>query len=178
VTASADRAPDSWIEVGRIGRPQGIKGQVTVELRTDIPEVRFAPGAQLLRVGGPPVSVEASTWHQGRLILAIAGVADRNQAEALRDVVLHIDGATDDYVDDDPDSFSDSSLKGLSVELPDGTVLGSVTDVLHPPGQDVLEVTRTAGSTVLLPFVRAVVPTVDIAAGRIVATPPEGLLDL
>jgi 16S rRNA processing protein RimM len=154
-----NKAPESWIEVGRIGRPQGIKGEVTVELRTDVPEVRFVP-------------------HQGRLILTVSGIRDRTQAEGLRDVVLFIDGDTDDYVDDDPDSFSDESLKGLRVELSDGTVLGTVTDVLHPPGQDVLEVTRAEGAPVLLPFVRDVVPTVDVAAGRIVAAPPEGLLDL
>ena len=170
--------PDSWIEVGRIGRPQGLKGEVTVELRTDIPEVRFTPGARLLRLGGPDVVVDAAKWHQSKLLLAVVGISDRTQAETLRDVVLHIDGATDDYVDDDPDSFSDESLKGLSVVLEDGTVIGQVSDVIHPTGQDMLEVTRAEGAPVLLPFVRELVPTVDVAGGRVVITPPEGLLDL
>jgi 16S rRNA processing protein RimM len=175
---SGAQATDDWIAVGRIGRPHGIKGQVTVEVRTDVPEVRFADGARLLRTDGPPVEIVASQWHQGTLLLTIAGVHDRSQAEALRDTWLHIDGSQDTYVDGDPDSFADHDLVGLAVVLEDGTAVGEVTEVLHPPGQDLLAVRRGSGEELLLPFVLKVVPTVDLTAGRVVITPPAGLLDL
>jgi 16S rRNA processing protein RimM len=177
-----DRGPVSpqgepdLVVVGRVGRPQGIKGEVTVEVRTDDPEARFAPGATLLTDEGP-LTVAQSRDHSGKLVVLFEGVPDRNAAELLRGTVLRVDARTLPPLDDE-DEYYDSQLVGLVVEQRDGTVLGSVVDVLHLPHGDVLAVDRDAGSELLVPFVRAMVPTVDVAGGRVVVELPEGLLEL
>jgi 16S rRNA processing protein RimM len=164
------------VVVGRIGRPQGIRGEVTVEVRTDDPQARFAASA-VLRTEPPergPLTVEASRDHSGRLVVAFAGVPDRSAAEALRDTLLLVDVRTLPPIEDD-DEFHDWQLRGLTAELADGTAVGVVDDVLHLPHGDVLVLSRPAGEA-LVPFVRAVVPDVDLARGRIVLDPPPGLL--
>jgi len=173
---------DDWVVVGRLGRPHGLNGELTVELRTDDPEGRFGDGALLHREGGAPVVVASSRWHNGVLLLTVDGVSDRAGAEALRDTLLHVDPALDPPLPGE-DDFYDHQLLGLRAELADGTLLGAVTEVLHPPGTDLLAVRRAAdgpggaaGEELLLPFVRAVVPQVDVPGGRVVVTPPAGLL--
>jgi 16S rRNA processing protein RimM len=167
------------LTVGRIGKPQGIRGEVTVEVRTDAPEVRFAVGAVLLTDPAErgPLTVEAARDQNGRLIVTFAGVPDRNAAETLRNTMLLVDAA-DVAPSEDPDEFHDTQLMGLRAELVDGSALGQVTDVLHLPHGDVLVVRREEGAEVLVPFVRAIVPDVDVAGGRLVVDPPPGLLDL
>ena len=171
--------PDLLV-VGRIGKPQGLRGEVTVEVRTDEPDQRFADGSVLLTDTGT-LTVEGSRYQNGRLVVAFEGVPDRTAAERLRDTLLHVDAATLPPPDD-PDVFLDVHLVGLRAELEDGSVVGTVAEVLHLPHGDVLAVTRTdarPGATeVLVPFVAAMVPVVDVAGGRVVLTPPEGLLDL
>ena len=165
--------------VGRIGRPHGIRGEVSVEVRTDAPEERFAPGSVLATDPAErgPVTVSRMHWHSGRLLLTLDGVEDRDGAEALRNTLLVID--TDDLPAlDDPDEFYDHQLIGLRVELADGTELGVVADVVHTPAEELIAVRRADGDEVLVPFVSAIVPLVDLAGGRIVVEPPEGLLDL
>ena len=178
----AGPAPDDLVVVGRIGRPQGIRGEVTVEVRTDAPDERFAAGAVLLTDPPErgPLTVERARDHSGRLVVAFAGVADRTAAEQLRDTLLQVDVSTLAPLDD-PDEFHDWQLRGLAARLPDGTPVGAVTDVLHLPHGDVLVVERSAGqggsTEVLVPFVRAIVPEVDVAGGAVVLDPPPGLLD-
>ena len=167
--------PDHWVAVGRLGRPHGIKGELTVEVRTDDPDRRFAVGTPLLRATGGPLVVSRLHWHSGRLLVGIEGIADRNAAETLRDTVVHADTTLDPELGED--DFYDHQLIGLRVELDDGTLVGVVADVLHPPGADLLAVTRDGLDEVLIPFVRALVPTVDRSAGRVVLIPPPGLLD-
>lgn len=167
------------LTVGRIGKPQGIRGEVTVEVRTDSPEIRFADGSVLLTDPSErgPLTVASSRDQNGRLIVAFEGVHDRTQAELLRNTLLQVD-ASDVPVSDDPDEFHDQQLIGLAADLVDGARLGEVTDVLHLPHGDVLVVRREGGAEALVPFVKAIVPEVDLAAGRLVVDPPEGLLDL
>jgi len=167
------------LTVGRIGKPQGLRGEVTVEVRTDAPESRFAAGAVLLTEPADrgPLTVESTREQNGRLMVAFAGVADRSQAELLRNTLLQVDAA-DVPASEDPDVFHDTELVGLTASLVDGTLLGSVTEVLHLPHGDVLAVRRADASEVLVPFVKAMVPEVDLVAGRVVIDPPEGLLDL
>ena len=166
--------------VGRIGKPQGIKGEVTVQVRTDDPDARFAAGSVLL--ADPPergpLTVSSSRWQNGRLVVHFTGVADRNAAEALRETLLQVDARTLPPPEDE-DEFHDHVLRGMAAQLADGTDLGEVTDVLHLPHGDVLVVARadTSGE-VLVPFVKAMVPVVDVAARRLQVDPPEGLLDL
>ena len=164
------------VVVGRVGRPQGIKGEVTVEVRTDAPEERFAPGAVLVTDAGHLI-VAQSRDHSGRLVVLFEGVADRSGAELLRDTLLHVDASTLPELDDE-DEYYDSQLIGLSAELADGTALGTVADVLHLPHGDVLAVTREPRAELLVPFVRDIVPTVDLSGRRVVVVPPPGLLEL
>jgi len=171
--------PDDLVVVGRIGRPQGIRGEVTVEVRTDDPAARFAPGRALLTEPPErgPLVVAADRDQNGRLVVLFEGVGDRNGAEALRDTLLLVPVA-DIPTPADPDEFHDWALRGLSAVLRDGTALGVVSDVLHLPHGDVLVVRREAAPELLVPFVRAIVPEVDVAGGRVVVDPPDGLLDL
>lgn len=165
------------VVVGRIGRPHGIRGEVTVEVRTDEPESCFAPDCSLLVNGSEKTLLVArSHWHSGRLLVSFEGVLDRNQAESLRGLLLEIE-RSEDAVPDDPEEFYDHSLIGCTVTLVGGGVVGTVREVLHLPGQDVLAVTLTDGREALVPFVLAIVPEVDIAARSVVIDPPPGLLD-
>lgn len=169
------------VVVGRIGRPHGIRGEVTVEVRTDSPDVRFAPGSVLTtepaRLG--PITVAAARWHSGRLLLSAAGVHDRTGAEALRGAVLSAE-VDDDEVPEDPEEFYDHQLRGLAVvaSADAADVVGVVDDVLHLPGQDLLSVKREDGREVLVPFVAEIVTGIDLDSGRVTVALPAGLLDL
>ena len=165
--------------IGRILRPHGIRGEVIVEVTTDESDIRYPAGAVLDTdpAGTGPLTIEAVRPHQGRLIIAFEGVLDRDGAEALRGVRLCVDSA-DLPPPTDPDEFHDFQLIGLRAVSPTGEALGEVTAIEHGPGADLLVLRRPAGSRALVPFVKAIVPSVDLAAGRVVLTPPEGLLDL
>jgi len=165
--------------VGRIGRAHGIRGEVSVDVRTDDPERRFTPGSVLVTdpAGRGPLTVAAGRVHSGRLLVSFEGVPDRTAAEALRGTLLLAE-VDDDEVAADPDEFYDHQLVGLAVETVDGLQVGEVAEMLHLPGQDVFGVRRSDGTEVLVPFVAEIVPDVDLAAGRVVVDPPEGLLDL
>jgi 16S rRNA processing protein RimM len=165
--------------VGRIGRPHGIRGEVSVELRTDSPDERFAEGSVLATDPAErgPLTVSRLHWHSGRLLLTFNGVVDREGAEALRGTLLVVDSGDLPELGD-PDEFYDHQLVGLRAELPDGAELGTVQDVLHAPAEDLLAITAADGAELLVPFVSAIVPTVDLRGGRVVVDPPEGLLDL
>jgi len=162
--------------VGRIGRAHGIHGDVTVEVRTDDPERRLAPGEVLVTEPGAvgPLTVSRQHWHSGRLLLGFAEVADRTAAEALRGTFLLTDVDPDEAPEDD--AWYDFQLVGLTVTHVDGTALGRVTDVVHLPAQDLLAV-DIDGREVLVPFVAEIVPAVDLAAGVVTVDPPGGLLD-
>lgn len=168
---------DNMLVVGRIGRPHGIRGEVTVEVRTDDPDARFAPGAVLATdpASAGPLTIEQAHWHSGRLLLSFAGVHDRSGAEALRGTLLLFDFA-DVPLPEDPDEFHDQQLIGLAVETVRGERVGTVTEVRHT-GQDLLVVGRAVGAEIYVPFVAAIVPEVDVTGGRIVIDPPPGLLD-
>ena len=164
--------------VGRVGRAHGLRGEVAVEVRTDDPEGRLGPGAVLLTepAAAGPLTVETGRAHSGRLLLRFEGVVDRTGAEGLRGVLLVVD-VPDDERPEDPEDFYDHQLVGLRAETLDGASVGEVSDVLHLPGQDVLAVRRPDGRESLVPFVEAIVPTVDLDGGRVVLDPPPGLLE-
>ncbi|MGH8776794.1 MAG: ribosome maturation factor RimM [Jiangellaceae bacterium] len=166
------------VTVGRIGRAHGIRGEVSVDVRTDSPEVRFAIGTRLPTepATAGPLTVGHTRWHSGRLLVQFDGVGDRNRAEGLRGVLLLAE-VDDEARPDDPDEYFDHHLVGLAVVTVDGSDVGRVAEVLHLPGQDLLAVRRPDATEVLVPFVTEIVPDVDIAAGRVVVQPPPGLLD-
>lgn len=172
-------------------------------VRTDEPEERFVAGSVFItevprdrRVSTGPAApvpgpespgtvykvpdqllLESLRWHQGRVIAQFEGVHDRNVADALRGVLLQVDSSTVTEPDD-PDEFLDHQLVGLTVVSVDGTELGTVARIDHAPSSDLIVLAKTDGGTGLIPFVTAMVPTVDVAGGRVVVDLPEGLLDL
>lgn len=165
--------------VGRVGKPHGIRGEVTVEVRTDDPDARFAPGSSL-RTDPPergPLLVTGVHPRSGGLVLAFEGVADRPGAEALRGTVLVVD-STELPAIDEVDEWYDHQLVGLAAVDPAGAPLGTVTDVVHSAAADLLVLRSDEGREHLVPFVREMVPSVDVPGGRVVVDPPDGLLDL
>lgn len=145
-------------------------------VRTDSPEQRFAPDTVFELGAGRRLTVAGTRWHKGVLLVRFDGVADRDAAELLRGELLTI-SADELPPPDDPDEFHDHQLVGLRAELADGAAVGTVTDVVHGPAGELLVVAREGAGDALVPFVRDIVPTVDLAAGRVVLTPPDGLLD-
>jgi 16S rRNA processing protein RimM len=166
------------VVVGRIGKPHGLRGEVTVELRTDEPERRFVPDAALIaespRGTRSSLTVEGTRWHQGVLLVHFQGLPDRTAAEAARGTMLMAEVDPDEQPED-PEEFYDHQLVGLTVEDTEGVERGEVTGVLHG-AQDLLQV-RTPKGDVLVPFVTALVPTVDVAGGRVVVADRPGLLE-
>ncbi|WP_369052854.1 ribosome maturation factor RimM [Kineococcus terrestris] len=162
--------------VARVGRPHGVRGEVTVELRTDAPEERFAPGAVLRTdpAARGPLTVESARWHSGTLLVAFAEAADRAAVEELRDTLLLVDVDEEAAAGED-DAWYPHQLRGLAAVSAAGVPLGTVADLLTGTAQDLLVVTGTDGAEVLVPFVARLVPEVDVAGGRVVLDPPGGL---
>ena len=165
------------VVVARIGRPHGLHGDVSVELRTDDPEGRLAPGTTLRTepAAAGPLTIDNGWVHSGRLVLHFQGYDDRTAAEGLRNVLLVADVDLAERLDD-PEEFYDHQLVGLAVRTVTGEPVGELAEVLHLPGQDVLAVRRPDGTEVLVPFVAEIVPAVDLDAGQVLVDPPPGLL--
>ncbi len=165
--------------VGRIRRPHGIRGELSVEVRTDDPEDRFAAGRALRTDPAErgPLTIRSRRWHSGSLLLAFDEVGDRDAAEELRGTWLVVD-SSEVGPTGDPDEFHDHELVGLAAVTVGGEPVGVVTDVRHH-GQDLLVIEPAAGGRddLLVPFVAAIVPEVDVTAGRLVIDPPPGLLE-
>ena len=170
------------VVVGRIGKPHGIRGEVTVDVRTDEPDRRFAPGTTI-RAEAPAgadrrpsaLTVARARWHQGTLLVTFEELTDRNSAEAARGIVLHATVPADE-APEDPDEFYDHQLIGLTAYDVDGTRLGEVTGLVHGGAQDLLSVKALDGRDTLVPFVKALVPEVDVAGGRVVVADRPGLV--
>ncbi len=173
-----EKVPDGYVVVARIGRPQGVRGEVTVELRTDAPEARFAAGSTLVTEPKErgPVRIEAARQQGSAWVLTIEGIEDRPAAETLRNTLLLV--AADERPQlDGVDEFYDDQLVGLRAEDTQGSHLGEVGRISHLSG-DLLVIRRIDGRELLVPFVSAIVTTVDLVAGKVVIDPPPGLLDL
>ncbi|GAB2450178.1 ribosome maturation factor RimM [Nocardioides hungaricus] len=168
--------------VGRIGKPHGIRGDVTVDVRTDEPERRFAPGS-VLRVEPPrgsrtphrTLTVASSRWHTSVLLVRFEELSDRTAAEAARGILLHADIPAD-VSPEDPDEYYDHQLVGLAAYGVDGTALGEVSGLVHGGAQDLLVIRTPDRREALVPFVRALVPEVDVTGGRVVIADRPGLV--
>ena len=167
------------LRVGRLVKAHGLKGGLKLELYTDNPEGRFVPGA------GFTLQVpEASPWHgkeitvreyrvmNGNPVVFFDDVEDRDAADSLVRAILWIDQDVDEVEDD---AWFDHQLVGLDV-VRDDTVVGRVVRVEHFPAQDLL-IVKAGENEVMVPFVSAIVPTVDVHAGRVIVTPPPGLFE-
>lgn len=168
------------VVVGRIGRAHGVHGDVSVEVRTDEPELRFAPGAVLTTdsSGHEALTVTGVRQHSGRTLVHFEQVNDRTAAEQLRGVRLMVE-VDPDLRPDDPDEYYDRQLVGLAVLDSRHGLIGHVAEVVHLPGQELLAVDRAAPARqVLVPFVSAIVTGVDLAAAQLTVDLPPGLLEL
>ncbi|WP_406250026.1 ribosome maturation factor RimM [Microbacterium sp. M] len=169
------------LRVGRLVKAHGLKGALKLELYTDNPEGRFIPGAEFtLQVP------EASPWHgktitvreyrvmNGNPVVFFDDIADRDAAEGLVRAILWIDQGD---IEPEDNAWYDHQLTGLDV-VRDEQVIGRVVRIDHLPSQDLLIVRPTGSDAeIMVPFVEAIVPTVDIEAGRVIVTPPAGLFE-
>ncbi len=168
------------LRVGRLTKAHGLKGALKLELFTDDPDKRFTPGSVFtLQVPtsspwhGKTLTLAELRWYNGQPVGFFEGVADRTGAESLVKAILWIDQDADEA--DEPDAWYDFQLVGLRA-LRDGAEVGTVARVEHFPAQDLL-VIQAGEREVLVPFVSAIVPAVDIAAGTVTITPPAGLFE-
>ncbi len=167
---------------GRIAKAHGITGELVVDVRTDDPEARFTVGNRMrlknFRTGVEREAVIASVRpHAARLLIRLEGVADRDSADALRGWLFVVDSAELPAIED-PDEFYDHQLEGLAVVTVDGRDVGTVAEVLHTPGGELLSIRGDSAVEVLVPFVSEIVTSVSLADGIVRIDPPEGLLDL
>ncbi|BBX71019.1 ribosome maturation factor RimM [Mycolicibacterium psychrotolerans] len=168
--------------VGRVVKAHGVTGELAVDVRTDDPQRRFAPGV-VLRGRQPrggterEFVIESVRAHGGRLLMRLQGVADRDAADGLRGTLFLIDAADLPPISE-PDEYYDHQLEGLTVSTVDGVAVGTVAEVLHTAAGELLAVKRADGAEVLVPFVSAIVVSVSLSDAAIVIDPPEGLLDL
>jgi 16S rRNA processing protein RimM len=169
------------LRVGRLLKAHGLKGAIKLELYTDEPERRFVPGAVFtLQVPtsspwhGKTVEITELRWYNTHPVGFFKDVSDRTTAESLVKAILWIDHDTSELPEEE-DAWYDHQLVGLDV-VRDGERIGSVVRLEHLPAQDLL-VVRQGEREVLVPFVKEIVPAVDIAARTVTVTPPAGLFE-
>ena len=179
---AASRAARTQLRVGRLVKAHGLKGALKLELYTDDPAGRFVPGAEFtLQVPeaspwhGKTVTVREFRWMNSHPVVFFEDIDDRDGAESIVRAILWIDQDAEEVTEED--AWYDHQLVGLDV-VRDGEIVGRVVRVEHLPAQDLLSVKRMSDEQeILVPFVKAIVPEVDLAAGRLIVTPPEGLFE-
>ena len=169
------------LRVGRLTKAHGLKGAIKLEMFTDDPERRFVPGAVFtLQVPtsspwhGKTLELTELRWYNGHPVGFFKGVSDRTAAEGLVKAILWID-LDEAEASDEEDAWYDHQLVGLRV-VRDGEQVGTVRLVEHLPAQDLL-IVKTPSGEVMVPFVKAIVPSVDLEAGVVTVTPPAGLFE-
>ena len=173
--------PATQLRVGRLTKAHGLKGAIKLEMFTDDPGRRFVPGAVFtLQVPtsspwhGKTIELVELRWYNQHPVGFFKGVPDREAAETLAKAILWIDQDSAEQTDEE-DAWYDHQLVGLAV-VRDGVQIGTLTRLEHLPAQDLL-IVKTANGEVMIPFVKAIVPSVDVKAGIITITPPPGLLE-
>ncbi|WP_255768425.1 ribosome maturation factor RimM [Pseudarthrobacter sulfonivorans] len=165
------------LQVARIGKPHGIRGEVTVQVLTDAPADRFVPGTEFVvePASAGPLTVESARWNKDILLLAFEQIETRNQAETLRGAKLFIE--TEELDEDDDEGWYEHELVGLEARV-GSQVVGRVAALHTMPVQDLLVVEDADGKEILIPFVEQIVPEVNIAEGFVLLTPPDGLFEI
>ncbi|WP_150459955.1 ribosome maturation factor RimM [Nesterenkonia ebinurensis] len=174
-------AQEERLRVARIGKPHGIRGEVTVQLYTDEPAERLAPGETLIRQPGrdtedqttTPLTVVSQRWNKSICLLGFEQIRDRNAAEALRGSMLYVDVPAEP--EDADEGWYSHELEGFTCLGADGRDYGVVIELRTGDAQDLLMVKTLSGDEVMVPFVAELVPEIDAEARRITLTPPEGL---
>ena len=178
---TASKPARTQLRVGRLVKAHGLKGALKLELYTDDPDGRFVPGAEFtLQVPtsspwhGKTVTVREFRWMNSHPVVFLEDIDDRTAAESIVRAILWID--QDPVAPTEEDAWYDHQLTGLDV-VRDGERIGRVARVDHLPAQDLLVVQVAGDREVLVPFVKVIVPEVDVAGGRVVVTPPAGLFE-
>ncbi|XAS65937.1 ribosome maturation factor RimM [Micrococcaceae bacterium Sec5.7] len=165
------------LQVARIGKPHGIRGEVTVQVLTDAPADRFVEGTEFVvePASAGPLTVISARWNKDILLLAFDGFETRNQAETLRGAKLFVE--TEELEDNDDEGWYEHELLGFEARV--GTqVVGKISGLNTLPVQDLLVVETPDGKEILIPFVEQIVPEVNVAEGYILITPPPGLFEI
>src|SRR3954453_6133582 len=177
---SSGQSAQTQLRVGRLTKAHGLKGALKLELFTDAPERRFVPGAEFaLQVPtsspwhGKRIALTELRWYNGQPVGFFEGVTDRAGAESLVKAILWVDASPDEPQEED--AWYDHQLVGLAV-VRDGERVGTIARVEHLPAQDLL-VVKAGDREVMVPFVKAIVPSVDTAEGVVTVTPPAGLFE-
>lgn len=165
------------LQVARIGKPHGIRGEVTVQVLTDAPSERFVAGTEFVvePASAGPLTIRSARWNKDILLLGFDEIADRNAAEVIRGAKLFIE--TEDLEDEDDEGWYEHELIGLEARV-GSKVVGKVAALNTMPVQDLLMVKTGDGKEILIPFVDEIVPEVNIEAGYILVTPPAGLFEI
>ena len=173
---------DDWLSVGKIVGVQGLQGELRVNPASDFPERFMAPGPRWLRSrkGGEPTEIQLKKGRQlpGKALFVVSfdGIDNRSAAEALVGQELLV--SADDRPELAEGEFHLLDLVGLEARLKaDGPAIGTVSDLISG-GNDLLEITTAEGRKLLIPFVKAIVPEVQLEKGWLLLTPPPGLLEL
>lgn len=161
--------------VAVVGRAHGVRGDLNLNIRTDEPERRLAPGRTVRTHTGRRLEVASMRTAGGRVQVHFVGIDDRTRAEELTGEQLFADVPVEESPSGD-EEFYDRQLIGLEVLRADGTIGGVITDVLHPGIQDLL-VVDVDGQDRLVPFVSVLVPVVDLSAGQVHLADVHGLLE-
>lgn len=178
---SEDDARGAQLRVGRLTKAHGLKGAIKLELFTDDPGRRFVPGAVFsLQVPtgtpwhGKTIELAELRWYNSHPVGFFVGVSDRTAAETLAKAILWIDQDDSESPDED-DAWYDHQLAGLAV-VRDGVKVGTIARIEHFPAQDII-IVKTANGEVMVPFVKAIVSSVDVEGGVVTVTPPTGLFE-
>lgn len=164
------------LNIGKVVKSHGIKGEVAVDITTDDPDIHFAVGETLTgKQAGKEIELTVKTMrpHQKRLLVSFEEIPDRTAADSLRGMKFFAEPLEHDA---EEDGYYDHELVGLEVRM-DKKPIGKVTGVMDTPNRKILEVDYQ-GREVLIPFVMDIVPEVDLDEGYLTITPPEGLLDV
>jgi len=176
--------PSDALLVARIGKPHGLRGEVTVQVHTDDPGGRFVEGGTFTTEAAPgsgvprELTLRSHRVHRGIWLLGFDGIPDRTGAESLRGTRLFVPAGPATPTEGDDEGWYQDDLVGLAVVGTDGQPIGRVSGLETGSAQDLLVVELAAGGEALVPFVESIVPEVDVAGGRVVLDPPPGLLEL
>lgn len=163
--------------VGRLGRPHGVHGEISVEVRTDEPELRFAKGSRLsLKESNNQLTVLSSRWHQEKMLVKFEEITDRDLANEIKGKTLTIK-IDPNSIETKKDQYYEFQLAGLKVIDKNDKTLGQIKEVITNLAQDLLVVETVDKREVLVPFVKQIVTNVDLDKKQVIMDPPTGLFD-
>ena len=163
--------------VGRLGRPHGVHGEISVEVRTDEPEIRFAKGSKLsVKESNNQLTVLSSRWHQEKMLVKFEEITDRDLANEIKGKTLTIK-IDPNSIETKKDQYYEFQLAGLKVIDKNDKTLGRIKEVITNLAQDLLVVETVDKREVLVPFVKQIVTNVDLNKKLVIMDPPTGLFD-